>query len=163
MTTNYSLELDLYKERLTLYNVMLGFVVLNYTKCKSCLRYNINSNWKCKRKDINMKKIGYIGIQCIWNLFWKSNTSLYLQCSGTIQLHNEFLWYDVKYASLGIAQLQKSEGEHRSSELPEEHPQSRAASSTWAATQRPRSLFKFLMEKGLRKVLQNHDLLPSPE
>lgn len=35
---------------------MLHFVVLSYTKCKSRLRYNNNSNRKCKRKDINMKK-----------------------------------------------------------------------------------------------------------
>lgn len=30
-----SLELHFYKERLALYNIMLHFVVLSYTKCKS--------------------------------------------------------------------------------------------------------------------------------
>lgn len=50
------MELGLYKEGLALYNIMLHFVVLSYTKCKSCLRHSNNSDRKCKRKDINMKK-----------------------------------------------------------------------------------------------------------
>lgn len=50
------MELGLYEEGLALYNITLHFVVLSYTKCKSCLRHSNNSNRKCKRKDINMKK-----------------------------------------------------------------------------------------------------------
>lgn len=71
---------------------MLHFIVLNYTKCKSCLSYNNNSKRKCKRKDINMKKKDRIYRNTVLlKLGLKVKYIPFLQCSDTIQLPNEFL------------------------------------------------------------------------
>lgn len=155
MNTHCSSELDLYKERLALYNVMLHFVVLSYTKCKSCLRYNNNSNRKCKRKDINMKKEDRVYRNTV-----HLKLVLKVKCMPlftTLWYHPVTQWIPEKQHHICTFMNGAAGGECEwgsdNSDLSEKHPSKESALPLV-----PRSLHQFSLEKGLKKALWKHDL-----
>lgn len=100
-------ELGFYKEGLALYNIMLHFVVLSCTKCKSCPRHSDNSNRKCKRKDINMKKEDRLYRNTVrLELVLKVKSTPLFAMLGGCSVTSEFLWNNVISAPLWTAQLE---------------------------------------------------------